>query len=109
MRRHHLVLAGILLSAALVAGEARADLILLSQDFYSGTGDITHGILTPTVFTHGPFPQTASNSITFDQNGMHVLGNVLGRDLVTAGTSGPNHNWIDAGYTVTFQLDAAEP
>jgi hypothetical protein len=101
---------GILISlAAFTVTPARADLALLSQDFYQGTGSKFQGVVTPTVFTHGPFPQTATNSITFDQDGMHVLGNVRGHDAATAGIFGANHNWTVSGYTVTFQIDAPEP
>jgi hypothetical protein len=89
--------------------EARAGLVVTSQDFYSGSGSVFQGTLTPTTFTHGPFPQTATNSITFDSSGMHILGNVTGHDFITNSIFGLNQDWLVNGYTVTFQIDTAEP
>jgi hypothetical protein len=101
------------------ASTARANLALWSQDWYSGSGSHFketpagggQDLLTPTSLTHGAFPQDASNSITFGQNGMTVLTNPTGHLAVQ--TPGNlyflNETWTVQGFSVKFSVDTPEP
>lgn len=103
----------------LCASKARANIALLSQDWYSGGGSHVketpigggQDLLTPTSLTHGPFPQTSSNSITFGQNGMTVLVNQFGNVNVQTPSNlyFINDGWTVQGISVKFTVDTPEP
>src|SRR5690242_13834808 len=104
MKGKFAVLIGVL---SISAATVHAGINLQSQDLSSGSG--SHVIiipaawpagtqvdtLTPTVFTHGAFPQDASNSITFDSSGMKVLVNRQGNFDI-----GPN-----GGHSNLYQIN----
>jgi hypothetical protein len=120
MRRVLWVLGIVLLVSS--ALPVRADVVLLSQDLYSGSG--SHSIiipsawppgtpmetLVPTNLTHGGFPQDASNSITFGPAGMTITTNRVGNFNVTKNSLEYSLNdfWTVGGFKVQFHLDVPE-
>ncbi len=105
-----------------ISHSARAAVALLSQDWYTGDGSLridlpppaNDGVTVsvPTQYTHGPFPQTATNAITFGPGGLNVLVNQRGAWINVL--THPSllyqtfQNWSVVGFDVQFTIDTPE-
>ena len=108
------VAVAIVLSAAAPARTASADVNVISTKLVTGVGHYyvsppLPGFVDsqPTTFTETPFPNDASNHVTVDDIGLHILVNQVG--VATAKPVQSNYialdNWSSKSFEIVFQLD----